>query len=133
MIKIDSGGQDSLLYTAICQYKSLTNVTQASAEELYISIVMQLEGYGNETFTAKVNIPRYIFSQLFYLLFQLCKKYIFQDNSNNKVILGISINGIMVAYPNTQTQFYRLIYLHTHMYMYVWLCGYILKTLQHIR
>ncbi|XP_050445778.1 tyrosine-protein phosphatase non-receptor type 14 isoform X2 [Cataglyphis hispanica] len=82
VIKIDSGGQDSLLHTAICQYKSLTNVTQASAEELYISIVMQLEGYGNETFTAK-------------------------DNSNNKVILGISINGIMVAYPNTQTQFYR--------------------------
>lgn len=32
----------------------------------------------------------------------------FQDNSNNKVVLGISINGIMVAYPNTQiTQFYR--------------------------
>ncbi|EFN69944.1 Tyrosine-protein phosphatase non-receptor type 14 [Camponotus floridanus] len=83
VIKIDSGGQDSLLHTAICQYKNLTNVTQASAEELYISIVMQLEGYGNETFTAK-------------------------DNSNNKVILGISINGIMVAYPNTQTQFYRI-------------------------
>ena len=91
VIKIDSGGQDSLLHTAICQYKSLTNVTQASAEELYISIVMQLEGYGNETFTAK-------------------------DNSSNKVVLGISINGIMVAYPSTQpsaqpstetTQFYR--------------------------
>ncbi|KAL6441568.1 hypothetical protein ACFW04_003605 [Cataglyphis niger] len=82
VIKIDLGGQDSLLHTAICQYKNLTNVTQASAEELYISIVMQLEGYGNETFTAK-------------------------DNSNNKVILGISINGIMVAYSNTQTQFYR--------------------------
>lgn len=36
-------------------------------------------------------------------------KCTFQDNRNNKVILGISINGIMVAYPNTQTsQFYRL-------------------------
>lgn len=55
-MKIDSGGQDSLLHTAIYQYKSLTNVTQASAEELYISMVMQLEGYGNETFTAKVSI-----------------------------------------------------------------------------
>lgn len=31
-----------------------------------------------------------------------------QDNGNNEVILGISINGIMVIYPNTQaTQFYR--------------------------
>ncbi|KMQ91225.1 tyrosine-protein phosphatase non-receptor type 14 [Lasius niger] len=59
VIKIDSGGQDSLLHTAICQYKSLTNVTQASAEELYISIVMQLEGYGNETFTAKDAMGRY--------------------------------------------------------------------------
>lgn len=29
-------------------------VTQAAAEELYISIVMQLEGYGNETFSTKV-------------------------------------------------------------------------------
>lgn len=38
-------------------------------------------------------------------------EYIFQDNSNNKVILGISINGIMVAYPNTQTtQFYRFFF-----------------------
>ncbi|EZA50577.1 Tyrosine-protein phosphatase non-receptor type [Ooceraea biroi] len=82
VIKTDPGGQDSLLHTAICQYKSLTNVTQATAEELYISIVMQLEGYGNETFTAK-------------------------DNSSNKVILGVSVNGIMVAYPSTQaTQFY---------------------------
>lgn len=83
VIKADPGGQDSLLHIAICQYKNFVNVTQATAEELYISIVMQLEGYGNETFTAK-------------------------DNSNNKVILGISVNGIMVAYPNTQTtQFYR--------------------------
>jgi len=54
VIKTDPGGQDSLLHTAICQYKSLVNVTQATAEELYISIAMQLEGYGNETFTAKV-------------------------------------------------------------------------------
>ncbi|XP_029173892.1 tyrosine-protein phosphatase non-receptor type 14 isoform X2 [Nylanderia fulva] len=91
MSKIDSGGQDSLLHTVICQYKSLTDLTQATAEELYISIVMQVEGYGNETFIAK-------------------------DNSNTKVILGISIDGIMVAYPSTQpnaqptaetTQFYR--------------------------
>jgi len=29
-------------------------MTQATAEELYISIAMQLEGYGTETFPAKV-------------------------------------------------------------------------------
>ncbi|XP_071641566.1 tyrosine-protein phosphatase non-receptor type 14 [Temnothorax longispinosus] len=81
--KTDPGGQDSLLHAAIFQYKGFVNMTQATAEELYISLAMQLEGYGTETFTAK-------------------------DNSNNKVILGISINGIMVAYPNTQaTQCYR--------------------------
>lgn len=66
MNKIDSGGQDSLLHTVICQYKSLADITQANAEELYISIVMQLDGYGNETFTAKVKI--YIFSQLLWFL-----------------------------------------------------------------
>lgn len=44
-------------------------------------------------------------------------EYKFQDNSNNKVILGISINGIMVAYPNTQiTQIYRLFYLLRYIY-----------------
>lgn len=37
-------------------------VTQAAAEELYISIVMQLEGYGNETFSTKVSISSAIFS-----------------------------------------------------------------------
>ncbi|XP_020285558.1 tyrosine-protein phosphatase non-receptor type 21 isoform X2 [Pseudomyrmex gracilis] len=77
-IKTDPGGQESLLHTALCHYKGLANVTQPAAEELYISLVMQLEGYGNETFNAK-------------------------DNSNNKVILGISVNGITVIYPNTQT------------------------------
>ncbi|XP_076762475.1 protein tyrosine phosphatase non-receptor pez isoform X1 [Xylocopa sonorina] len=83
VIQADPGGQDSLLHTAVCQYKNLVGVTQSAAEELYISIVMQLEGYGNETFSTK-------------------------DSGNNEVILGISINGIMVVYPNTQTtQFYR--------------------------
>lgn len=33
-------------------------MTQATAEELYISIAMQLEGYGTETFTAKVQMAR---------------------------------------------------------------------------
>lgn len=54
VVQADPGGQDSLLHTAVCQYKSLIGVTQAASEELYISIVMQLEGYGNETFSTKV-------------------------------------------------------------------------------
>lgn len=68
MVKTDPSRQDSLLHTAICQYKSLVNVTQAIAEELYISIVMQLEGYGNETFTAKVRKLQYNLIVIFVVL-----------------------------------------------------------------
>lgn len=32
----------------------IAGVTQAAAEEYYITMVMQLEGYGHETFSAKV-------------------------------------------------------------------------------
>jgi len=53
--KTDSNEQNILLHTAICQYKNFANITQATAEEMYISIVMQLDGYGNEMFTAKVS------------------------------------------------------------------------------
>ncbi|XP_015592496.1 tyrosine-protein phosphatase non-receptor type 14 isoform X2 [Cephus cinctus] len=84
VIQAEPGGQDVLLNAAMCQYKTLGGVTQAASEELYISIVVQLEGYGHETFTAK-------------------------DEGNNEVILGISVNGIMIGYPTTQiTQFYRI-------------------------
>ncbi|KAK0178263.1 hypothetical protein PV328_002230 [Microctonus aethiopoides] len=83
VIEAEVGGKDALLDSAICQYRSLAGVTQAVAEELYISIAVQLEGYGYESFDAK-------------------------DNANNKVILRISINGIMISYSSTQlTQFYR--------------------------
>lgn len=61
VMQADLGGQDSLLHTAILQYKNLVGVTQAAAEELYISIVMQLEGYGNETFSTKVLTPLHPF------------------------------------------------------------------------
>lgn len=56
VIESEAGGKESLLNSAICQYKSLAGVTQAVAEELYISIAVQLEGYGHESFTAKVYI-----------------------------------------------------------------------------
>lgn len=82
MIETEPGLKNNLLESAISQYKSLTGVTQAVAEELYISVAMQLEGYGYETFNAK-------------------------DDSNNEIVLGISINGIMIIYPPEQpTKFY---------------------------
>lgn len=48
-------GQETLLNDAICQYKNLTGVAQSAAEEMYIMNVMQLEGYGYETFIAKAS------------------------------------------------------------------------------
>lgn len=70
--------QESLLDDAIRQFKILTGVSQSAAEEMYIMTVMQLEGYGYETFIAK-------------------------DESNNQVILGVSINGIMVGSPSSKS------------------------------
>ncbi|KAL7298267.1 hypothetical protein TKK_0008619 [Trichogramma kaykai] len=79
----EANGQVELLNSSLCQYKMLGGMTQIAAEECYITMVMQLEGYGHETFSAK-------------------------DESSTEVILGISINGIMVCWPSTQvTQFYR--------------------------
>ncbi|XP_043278683.1 tyrosine-protein phosphatase non-receptor type 14 [Venturia canescens] len=83
VVQAEPGGGAALLNSTLCQYKGLTGVTQAMAEELYISIAVQLDGYGHETLAAK-------------------------DNSNNEVILGVSVNGIMVDHSTTQTtQFYR--------------------------
>lgn len=45
---------DALLSAAVSQYKDLTGIAQATAEEMYISMAMFLEGYGHETFSAKV-------------------------------------------------------------------------------
>ena len=55
-MEAESRGQEVLLNSAIAQYKAISGMTQNTAEEFYINIVMQLEGYGYETFTAKVNI-----------------------------------------------------------------------------
>ncbi|KAI4500147.1 hypothetical protein M0802_004564 [Mischocyttarus mexicanus] len=84
VIQSEPGGLDVLLHSAVCQYNNLIGVTQAAAEELYISVVIQLEGYGNETFPAK-------------------------DSTNSEVILGVSLNGIMLICPKSQT---------THFYMW---------------
>lgn len=45
---------EALLQNTICQYKNLVGIRQSGAEDIYITIVMQLEGYGYETFSAKV-------------------------------------------------------------------------------
>ncbi|XP_012257243.1 tyrosine-protein phosphatase non-receptor type 14 [Athalia rosae] len=82
IIQADPGGIDVLLSAAIIRYKSLAGLTQAAAEELYVSIAVQLEGYGRETFAAK-------------------------DDANNEIFLGISINGIIIGYSDVQlTSFY---------------------------
>ncbi|XP_043468657.1 tyrosine-protein phosphatase non-receptor type 14 [Leptopilina heterotoma] len=83
LIEAEPRAQETLLNDAICQFKSLTGVTQSAAEEMYIMTVMQMEGYGYETFVAK-------------------------DEGNNEIILGISINGIMVGSSTSQSaKFYR--------------------------
>nr|XP_046468430.1 tyrosine-protein phosphatase non-receptor type 14 isoform X1 [Neodiprion pinetum]XP_046468431.1 tyrosine-protein phosphatase non-receptor type 14 isoform X1 [Neodiprion pinetum]XP_046468432.1 tyrosine-protein phosphatase non-receptor type 14 isoform X1 [Neodiprion pinetum] len=87
VIQADSSGQDSLLSAAIVRYKNLSGLTQAAAEELYVSIAVHLEGYGRETFAAK-------------------------DDANNEIFLGISMNGIIIGYSNVQlTSFYSSSYI----------------------
>lgn len=82
-IVADPAGQDGLLGLAIVHYKTMSGVTQAAAEEAYISVATQLEGYGHETFAAK-------------------------DDANNEVVLGISVNGITTACLSSRaTHFYR--------------------------
>lgn len=82
VIETELGSKKNLLHSAIIQYKNLQGVAQTAAEELYITVGMQLEGYGYETFNAK-------------------------DDGGNDVVLGISINGIMVVSTSEQpTQFY---------------------------
>lgn len=94
---------------AICQFKSLTGVTQSAAEEMYIMTVMQMEGYGYETFIAKVGIfysNRKHINCLFKICLIIWKNL--QDEGNNEIILGISINGIMVGSSTSQSaKFYR--------------------------
>lgn len=54
VVEVEPGGREALLNSSLCQYKMISGITQAAAEEYYITMVMQLEGYGHETFTAKV-------------------------------------------------------------------------------
>ncbi|XP_065214108.1 tyrosine-protein phosphatase non-receptor type 14-like isoform X1 [Planococcus citri] len=68
---IINGHQGELTEAVICQHAALAGLPQGTAEEYYILAAQQLEGYGQETFTAK-------------------------DGSSNEVLIGISLTGITV-------------------------------------
>ncbi|XP_055591861.1 tyrosine-protein phosphatase non-receptor type 21 isoform X2 [Uranotaenia lowii] len=63
---------ETLTEEVIQQAYELNNVTQGASESLYISACQQLDGYGQETFSAK-------------------------DDNGTDVTLGISVSGIIVA------------------------------------
>ncbi|XP_035778026.1 tyrosine-protein phosphatase non-receptor type 14-like isoform X2 [Anopheles albimanus] len=70
---------EALTEQVIQQAHELHNVTQGDAESLYISACQQLDGYGQETFTAK-------------------------NENGSEVMLGISVSGIIVA--SEENRFY---------------------------
>lgn len=60
----------------IQHHDQVQDVTQASAEELYISLCQQLDGYGQETFVAR-------------------------NDEGVEVMLGISVSGVIVGYTGS--------------------------------
>ena len=77
---IKAGLLETLTEEVIHQHYELHNVTQGDAESLYISACQQLDGYGQETFTAKTE-------------------------NGNEIMLGISVSGIIVA-SESNNKFY---------------------------
>lgn len=69
---VEEGLLETLTEEVIQQHVELHNVTQGTAEELYITACQQLDGYGQESFTAK-------------------------DGLSTEIMLGISVSGIVVA------------------------------------
>jgi len=51
-----NGHQLELTEAVICQHAALAGLPQGTAEEYYILAAQQLEGYGQETFVAKVRL-----------------------------------------------------------------------------
>lgn len=71
---VDAGMLEALTQEVIQQHRDkVQDISQASAEEFYISLCQQLDGYGQETFTAR-------------------------NDENIEVMLGISVSGIIVAH-----------------------------------
>ena len=72
------------LYEAVVQqHAGLAGLPQGVAEERYILVAKQLDGYGQETFLAR-------------------------DEQRNPALVGVSLNGIIVGQENnTCTKFYQ--------------------------
>jgi hypothetical protein len=70
---VEAGMLEALTQEVIQQHRDkVQDISQASAEEFYISLCQQLDGYGQETFNAR-------------------------NDENVEVMLGISVSGIIVA------------------------------------
>lgn len=67
---------EALTEEVIQHHDEVHDVTQAAAEELYISLCQQLDGYGQETFMAR-------------------------NEENVEVMLGISVSGVIVGYSGS--------------------------------
>lgn len=72
---VESGMLEALTQEVIQQHHrdKVQDISQAAAEEFYISLCQQLDGYGQETFTAR-------------------------NENSIEVMLGISVSGIIVAH-----------------------------------
>lgn len=72
---VESGMLEALTQEVIQQQHrdKVQDISQAAAEEFYVSLCQQLDGYGQETFTAR-------------------------NEDNVEVMLGISVSGIIVAH-----------------------------------
>lgn len=79
---IEAGLLETLTEEVLQPNADIQNLTQASAEGLFIDACQQLDGYGQEKFMAK-------------------------DTSNNEVTLGITVSGIAVTRSSSeQSKFY---------------------------
>lgn len=72
---------ETLTEEVIQHHDEVHDVTQAAAEELYISLCQQLDGYGQETFIAR-------------------------NEEGVEVMLGISVSGVIVGYSGSH-KFYQ--------------------------
>lgn len=66
---------ETLTDAASRQHAILHNLPQNTAEEYYICACQRLDGYGQESFIVK-------------------------DSSNEDAIIGVSLTGVNVTYPN---------------------------------
>jgi hypothetical protein len=58
-----------LTEAVILQHAALAGLSQGTAEEYYILAAQQLDGYGQETFEAKVCISNTVFIEIYVIIF----------------------------------------------------------------